>query len=183
MFFNLLVVAGSETTRNSIALGMVALIEHPEQLEALRDDRSLMPSAVEEILRWTSATLYNRRSVTATPSWAVTRSREGDKVTLWWPSANRDESVFEDPFRFDIRRSPNSHLAFGHRDPLLRGRQSGPHGDSGDPRRGPRPAGGLRIDRSGRAGPDQQARRGAGASRCASTRRQPTAPALTAEPA
>ena len=64
MFFNLLVVAGSETTRNSIALGMVALIDHPDQLRSLRDDRSLMPSAVEEILRWTTATLYNRRTAT-----------------------------------------------------------------------------------------------------------------------
>jgi cytochrome P450 len=115
MFFNLLVVAGSETTRNSIALGMVALVEHPEQLEALRDDRSLMPSAVEEVLRWTSATLYNRRTVTADAELGEHALREGDKVTLWWPSANRDESVFADPFRFDIRRSPNSHLAFGHR--------------------------------------------------------------------
>src|ERR1019366_7476959 len=104
MFFNLLVVAGTETTRNSIALGMVALIDHPEQLSALRDDRSLMPGAVEEILRWTSATLYNRRTATRDTELEGQTIRQGDKVTLWWPSANRDESVFEDPFRFDIRR-------------------------------------------------------------------------------
>ncbi len=115
MFFNLLVVAGSETTRNSIALGMVALIEHPEQLEALRSDRSLMPGAVEEILRWTSATLYNRRTATRATELRGHAIAAGDKVTLWWPSANRDESVFEDPFRFDIRRDPNPHLTFGHR--------------------------------------------------------------------
>lgn len=115
MFFNLLVVAGSETTRNSIALGMVALIEHPEQLESLRDDRSLMPAAVEEILRWTSATLYNRRTATRATELHGHHIDRGDKVTLWWASANRDEAVFDDPFRFDIRRQPNPHLTFGHR--------------------------------------------------------------------
>jgi cytochrome P450 len=115
MFFNLLVVAGSETTRNSIALGLVALIEHPDQLEALRSDRSLMPTAVEEILRWTTATLYNRRTATRPTELGGQRIGAGDKVTLWWPSANRDESVFDDPFRFDIRRDPNPHVTFGHR--------------------------------------------------------------------
>ncbi len=115
MFFNLLVVAGSETTRNSIALGMVALIEHPEQLESLRGDRSLMPTAVEEILRWTSATLYNRRTATRATELHGHRIDEGDKVTLWWASANRDEAVFDDPFRFDVRREPNPHLTFGHK--------------------------------------------------------------------
>jgi cytochrome P450 len=115
MFFNLLVVAGSETTRNSIALGMVALVEHPDQLEALRSDRSLMPTAVEEILRWTTATLYNRRTATRPTELGGQRIGAGDKVTLWWPSANRDESVFDDPFRFDIRRNPNPHVTFGHR--------------------------------------------------------------------
>jgi cytochrome P450 len=115
MFFNLLVIAGSETTRNSIALGMVALIDHPEQFAALRDDRSLMAGAVEEILRWTSATLYNRRTATVDTELGGQRIRQGDKVTLWWPSANRDEMVFEDPFRFDIRRDPNPHLTFGYR--------------------------------------------------------------------
>ena len=115
MFFNLLVVAGSETTRNSIALGMVALIEHPDQLAALRDDRSLMPTAVEEILRWTTATLYNRRTATRPTELGGLAGERGAKVTLWWPSANRDESVFDDPFRFDIARDPNPHLTFGHR--------------------------------------------------------------------
>jgi len=115
MFFNLLVVAGSETTRNAIALGMVALIEHPDQLESLRHDRSLMGSAVEEILRWTSATLYNRRTATRPTELGGQVIAEGDKVTLWWASANRDASVFDQPFRFDIRRAPNPHLTFGHR--------------------------------------------------------------------
>jgi len=115
MFFNLLIIAGSETTRNSIALGMVALIDHPEQLASLRDDRTLMAGAVEEILRWTSATLYNRRTATGDTELGGQPIRQGDKVTLWWPSANRDETVFEDPFRFDIRRDPNPHLTFGYR--------------------------------------------------------------------
>lgn len=115
MFFNLLVVAGSETTRNSIALGMVALIEHPDQLEALRRDRSLMSAAVEEILRWTTATTYNRRTATRDVQLCGQTIRQGEKVTIWWPSANRDESVFEEPYRFDIRRVPNPHLTFGHR--------------------------------------------------------------------
>ncbi len=115
MFFNLLVVAGSETTRNSIALGMVALIDHPDQLAALRNDRSRMPTAVEEILRWTSATLYNRRTTTRPTELGGQVIDAGAKVTVWWPSANRDESVFDDPFRFDIERTPNPHLAFGHR--------------------------------------------------------------------
>jgi hypothetical protein len=94
---------------------MTALIERPDQLGAMRDDRSLMPSAVEEILRWTSATLYNRRTATRPTELGGHTIDEGAKVTLWWPSANRDETVFDDPFRFDIRRTPNAHLTFGHR--------------------------------------------------------------------
>jgi cytochrome P450 len=115
MFFNLLVVAGSETTRNSIALGMVALVEHPDQLDALVRRPELMPAAVEEILRWTTATLYNRRTATRAASIGGRAIEEGDKVTLWWPSANRDAGVFDQPFRFDITRTPNPHLTFGHR--------------------------------------------------------------------
>ncbi len=115
MFFNLLIAAGSETTRNAIALGMAALIEHPEQWDLLRRDPSVRDSAVEEILRWSSPTLYNRRTATRDVEVAGERISAGDKVTLWWASANRDETVFEEPFRFDLRRSPNPHLAFGYR--------------------------------------------------------------------
>ncbi len=121
MFFNLLVIAGSETTRNSIALGMVALIENPDQLEALRDDRSLMPTAVEEILRWSSATTYNRRTATRETTIGGHSIERGAKITLWWPSANRDEQVFDDPARFDISRTPNPHLSFGHRSHICLG--------------------------------------------------------------
>jgi len=115
MFFNLLIAAGSETTRNAIALGTAALIAHPEQWELLRCHPSLIPGAVEEILRWSSPTLYNRRTATRDAELGATAIRGGDKVTLWWASANRDEDVFDDPFVFDVRRTPNPHLAFGYR--------------------------------------------------------------------
>ena len=114
MFFNLLVAAASETTRNSIAVGLMALIDHPEQWRMLRGDRALLPAAVEEILRWASSTPYNRRTATRDVEIGGEKVRAGDKVTLWWASANRDEAVFADPFRFDVRRIPNPHLAFGH---------------------------------------------------------------------
>ena len=90
-------------------------IEHPEQLAAVDADRSLLDSATEEILRWSSPTLYNRRTATADVELAGTPVAAGAKVTLWWASADFDETVFDDPFRFDIRRQPNPHLAFGHR--------------------------------------------------------------------
>jgi len=114
MFFNLLAAAGNETTRNSIAVGLRALIEHPDQWSALQEDTSLLPTAVEEILRWASSTPYNRRTATRDVDLRDQRIRAGDKVTLWWASANRDEEVFDDPFRFNIWRAPNPHLAFGH---------------------------------------------------------------------
>jgi cytochrome P450 len=114
MLFNLLIAAGSETTRNSLAIGMLALMAHPEQWRALNADRTLLPGAVEEILRWASSTPYNRRTATRDMVVGGATIRAGDKVTLWWASANRDETVFAEPFRFDVRRSPNPHLAFGH---------------------------------------------------------------------
>lgn len=112
-FFSLLFVAGSETTRNSIAGGLLALIEFPDQLVALRADRSLVPHAVEEILRWTSATAYNRRTATRDVELGGQMIRAGEKTTHWYPSANRDETVFTDPFRFEVAREPNPHVAFG----------------------------------------------------------------------
>jgi len=113
-FLTLLLVAGSETTRNAIAGGVLALIEHPAELARLRADRALVPRAVEEILRWTSPTSYNRRTATRDTAIAGVAIRAGDKVTHWYPSANRDERVFVDPFRFDVARDLNPHLAFGH---------------------------------------------------------------------
>jgi cytochrome P450 len=115
MFFNLFIAAGSETTRNAIALGLAALIQYPDQWALLRGDPTLVPGAVEEILRWSSPTLYNRRTAARDVQIGGREISTGDKVTLWWVSANRDEQVFDDPFRFDVRRQPNPHLAFGYR--------------------------------------------------------------------
>jgi cytochrome P450 len=113
MFVHLLVAAGSETTRNSITAGLLALIDRPEQWDALRSDRSLLPGAVEEMLRWASSTIYNRRTATEQVERHGQVIRPGDKVVLWWQAANFDERVFDDPFEFDTRRSPNPHLSFG----------------------------------------------------------------------
>mgnify|MGYP001444749321 CR=1 FL=1 len=114
MFFNLLIAAGSETTRNSLAAGVLALVERPHQWAELRADRSLLPGATEEILRWASSTTYNRRTATRDTELADVPIAAGQKVTLWWGSANFDDEVFDRPYDFDVRRSPNRHLAFGH---------------------------------------------------------------------
>lgn len=114
MFFSLLVAAGSETTRNSIAVGLLELARHPDQWRLLREEPSARPSAVEEMLRWASSTSYNRRTAAVPITVGAARIGAGDKVTLWWSSANRDEAEFADPFTFDVTRSPNRHLAFGH---------------------------------------------------------------------
>ena len=113
MFFHLLVAAGSETTRNSITAGLLALIDRPTQWEALRNDRTLLPGAVEEMLRWASSTIYNRRTATQEIERHGTVIRPGDKVVLWWQAANFDDRVFDAPLDFDIRRNPNPHLSFG----------------------------------------------------------------------
>ena len=113
MFLHLLVAAGSETTRNTITAGMLALIDRPDDWAALRADRSLLPGAVEEMLRWASSTVYNRRTATREVERHGRTIRPGDKVVLWWQAANFDERVFPEPFVFDIRRHPNPHLSFG----------------------------------------------------------------------
>ncbi|MDR7166858.1 cytochrome P450 [Nocardia kruczakiae] len=113
LFLSLIVAAGSETTRNSIALGAAALSESPQLWKQLQQDRTRLPAAVEEMLRWASSTPYNRRTATEDVWIGGHRIAAGDKVTLWWASANRDDSVFTDPHRFDITRNPNPHLAFG----------------------------------------------------------------------
>ncbi len=112
-FFILLSVAGNETTRNLISHGMLLLMEHPDQLKRLLDDPSLVPSAVEEMLRYRPPVMYFRRTATRDTEIRGQKIREGDKVTLWYASANRDEDVFPDADRFDITRTPNDHLAFG----------------------------------------------------------------------
>lgn len=112
-FFLLLTLAGSETTRNAIAHGLIALLDHPDQLETLRNNPEAMKPAVEEIIRWSSPVAYFARRATRDTEIRGVKIKKGDRVTLWYPSANRDEEVFDDPFRFDIARTPNPQIAFG----------------------------------------------------------------------
>jgi cytochrome P450 len=114
-FFVLLVVAGNETTRNAISHGLVALTDHPEQRAAWQADfDAVAPTAVEEIVRWATPVIHFRRTVTQDGARIGDQElNEGDKVVLWYASANRDAAVFDDPYRFDLRRTPNDHLGFG----------------------------------------------------------------------
>jgi len=113
LFFMLLIVAGNETTRNLMSGAMVAFFDHPDQWEKLRQDRSLLPGAVEEMLRFVTPVMHFRRTVVADTELGGQALQEGDKIVFWHTSANRDESVFTDPDTFDIARSPNNHMAFG----------------------------------------------------------------------
>jgi cytochrome P450 len=112
-FFVQLVVAGNDTTRTMLSSGLLALLEHPEQLAALRADRSLIPSAVEEILRFANPLHYFRRTATEDAELGGKSIAAGDKLAMMYTSANRDGAVFRDPHAFDIRRDPNPHLSFG----------------------------------------------------------------------
>ena len=112
-FFGLLFPAGAETTTRSISGGFLALLERPESWQSLQANPEHMKTAVEEIVRWTTPSCYKRRTATRDVEMHGKRIREGDKVTFWEMSANRDERVFERPFEFDITRSPNPHLGFG----------------------------------------------------------------------
>src|SRR5687767_10896980 len=114
LFFMLLSVAGNETTRNAIAHGMNAFLENPDQWDLLVSDPDThIPGAVEEILRWASPVMYFRRNATKDFELRGETIKAGDKISLWYISANRDEDVFDEPFRFDITRQPNNHVAFG----------------------------------------------------------------------
>ncbi|MDQ1446847.1 MAG: cholest-4-en-3-one 26-monooxygenase, partial [Acidimicrobiaceae bacterium] len=114
LFFLLLSVAGNETTRNAIAHGMNAFLENPEQYDLLASDpEKYIAGATEEILRWASPVMYFRRNATKDFQLRDQTIKAGDKISLWYISANRDEDVFDDPFRFDIERDPNHHVAFG----------------------------------------------------------------------
>ncbi|CQD16492.1 P450 heme-thiolate protein [Mycobacterium lentiflavum] len=113
-FFILLVVAGNETTRNAISHGVLALSRFPEQRERWWSDfEALTPTAVEEIVRWASPVIYMRRTLTRDFELSGVRMAEGDKVALYYNSANRDESRFDNPWAFDVARNPNPHLGFG----------------------------------------------------------------------
>jgi len=113
-FFMFLSAAGNETTRNAASHGLQAFLENPGEYDKLvQDPERLIGSATEEILRWASPVMYLRRNVTADTELRGQALRAGDKVSVWYASANRDEDIFDDPFRFDIERQPNEHVAFG----------------------------------------------------------------------
>jgi len=112
-FFVQLVTAGNDTTKTMLSSGLLALLDHPDQLAELRRDRTLMGSAVEEILRWANPLHYFRRTVTADTELRGVPIAAGQKLAMVYTSANRDEDVFDEPHRFDIRRDPNPHLSFG----------------------------------------------------------------------
>ncbi len=116
-FVLLLAVAGNETTRNLISGGMLSLFEHQDQRRRVADDRALVPSAVEEMLRWVSPVRYFRRTVANDTQLRGVPISAGDKLTIWYGAANRDPDVFDDPWTFDVSRAPNEHVAFGGRGP------------------------------------------------------------------
>ena len=112
-YINLLVAGGLETTRNATTGGVLALLEHPEERDRLVANPELLRTAVEEILRWTSPVIQFARVATEDFELRGHTIRAGETVAMWYPSANRDEAAWEDPYRFDIARDPNDHLAFG----------------------------------------------------------------------
>jgi cytochrome P450 len=106
--------AGHDTTKNALAGGMHALLQHPDELARLRRDPGLVKSAVEEVVRWATPVNYMRRRAARDTELSGQKIREGDFLLLFYASGNRDETVFEDPFRFRIEREPNPHVGFGH---------------------------------------------------------------------
>ncbi|MEZ5270108.1 MAG: cytochrome P450 [Microthrixaceae bacterium] len=116
MFMLLLSVAGSETTRTATSHGIQALFDHPDQMQLLQDrldDDELIASAIEEMVRWATPVHHFRRTATRDTELRGKKIKAGDKVVMWHVSANRDEEIFDEPFRFDIQRSPNEPIAFG----------------------------------------------------------------------
>jgi cytochrome P450 len=113
LFFVILGLAGSETTRNAIAQGLMALVDNPDQMERLRREPELITSAADEMIRWASPVLCFGRTATRDVELGGQPISAGDRVILWYPSGNRDERAFVDPFRFDITRRPNPHVSFG----------------------------------------------------------------------
>jgi cytochrome P450 len=112
-YYGLIAVAGHETTRNATSGGLNALLSNPDQWRALRNDLSLLDTAVEEIIRWTSPVIQFSRTAVEDVELRGEKIRAGDALVLFYPSANRDEEVFDDPFQFRVDRSPNPHVAFG----------------------------------------------------------------------
>lgn len=109
----LYIAGGLETTRNAISAGLLALIQHPEAMRQLASNTALLPTAIEEILRWSSPVTHIARVATRDTELGGRQIREGARVALWIPSANRDEELFDEPYKFDITRNPNEHIAFG----------------------------------------------------------------------
>jgi cytochrome P450 len=118
-YFLLLVIAGNETTRHAISLAMLGLIEQPDQLKALREDPGLIGGAVEELLRWATPVYHFRRTATRDTVLGGKDIKAGDKVVMWFASGNRDEDVFEDPYRLDVTRKNVDHVTFGKGSPHL----------------------------------------------------------------
>jgi cytochrome P450 len=116
-YFLLLVIAGNETTRHAISQSMLALIENQDQLKLLQEQPELIPGAVEEFLRWASPVYHFRRTTTRDVELGGKQIKAGDKVVMWFASGNRDEAVFEDPYRFDVTRTNVDHLTFGKGSP------------------------------------------------------------------
>ena len=112
-YFSLLMIAGNETTRHTISHGMLALMEHPSQMELLQKEPSRISVATEEILRWATPVMHFRRTATRDVELGGQRIAEGDKVVTWYISANFDDAAFQDPFRFDVARNPNYQVSFG----------------------------------------------------------------------
>lgn len=112
-YFGVLMIAGNETTRHTISHGMLALMEHPEQLRLLQDEPHRIPQATEEILRWATPVHHFRRTATRDVDLRGQHIKAGDKVVTWFTSANRDEEAFPDPYTFDVSRLPNDHVTFG----------------------------------------------------------------------
>ncbi len=112
-YFLLLVVAGNETTRHTISQAMLALIQHPDQLALLQAQPELIPNAVEEMLRWASPVYHFRRTATRDVELGGRAIKQGDKVVMWFASGNRDAEVFDNPYDFDVTRTPNDHVTFG----------------------------------------------------------------------
>ena len=113
-YYILVATAGHDTTSSTTAGGMLALVENPDQLALLKAEPERLPAAIEEMLRWVTPVTHFFRTATEDYELRGKRIRAGDSLMMCYPSANRDEDVFEDPFRFDITRSPNKHISFGY---------------------------------------------------------------------
>jgi cytochrome P450 len=112
-YYVIVATAGHDTTSSTISGGLHALVQHPDELARLRQDPSLLPTAVDEMIRWVTPVKEFMRTATADTKIGGVPIRQGESMLLSYPSANRDEDVFDEPFRFDVGRDPNKHLAFG----------------------------------------------------------------------